>query len=79
MFVSPDNNCENTSLQIFLESIIILGLLLMATPLMALASSDDYGSNAGKGKSVPPAQTIQVTATVAQAVNWTVSILCNRL
>ncbi len=40
MFTARDNNCENTYLQVFIEVLFILGLLLMATPLVVLAGAN---------------------------------------
>jgi|GEM_PF-419336 len=68
--ISPrDNNCRDTSLQIFLEGIVILGILLMASPLVALADT-----NAGNDKGEQSTQGIQVTTTVAKAETWAVTI-----
>lgn len=63
MFRARDNNCEYTLTQVFLEGIFILGILLMAAPLVAFAEEK------------PPAvQGVQVTTTVAKTATWAVSI-----
>ena len=55
MPTTRDDNCEGTYLQAFIEISFVLGLLLMATPLMLLA-----GTN---GQQV---QAIQVTTAVTK-------------
>lgn len=68
MFSSNCNNDDGYDLkQMILESLIIIGLFLMASPLIAFA--DDAGKNA---KEAPHTQ---VTTTSAKAANWAVSIL----
>jgi len=39
MFKARDNDCESILPRIFLEAILIVGILLMASPLLALASN----------------------------------------
>lgn len=68
MFSSNYNNDDECKLkQILLEFIVVVGLLLMASPLLAFA--DDANKNA---KEAPHTQ---VTATVAKASDWAISIL----
>lgn len=67
MFSSNYNNDDECKLkQILLEFIVVVGLLLMASPLLAFA--DDANKNA---KEAPHTQ---VTATVAKASDWAISI-----
>lgn len=67
MFSSNYNNDDESKLkQILLEFIVVVGLLLMASPLLAFA--DEANKNA---KEAPHTQ---VTATVAKASDWAISI-----
>lgn len=67
MFSSNYGNDDECKLkQIILEFIVVVGLLLMASPLIAFA--DDDAKNAKE----PPHT--QVTTTVAKSANWAVSI-----
>jgi len=66
MFSHYSNENGHDLKQILLELIVVAGLLLMASPLVALADE------AGKDTKATPLT--QVTTTVAKAVNWAVSI-----
>jgi RND family efflux transporter MFP subunit len=61
-----DNDDECKFKQLFLEVIVVVGLLLMASPLLAFA--DDANKNA---KELPHTQ---VTTTVAKTSDWAISI-----
>ena len=61
-----DNDDECKFKQLFLEVIVVFGLLLMASPLLAFA--DDANKNA---KEIPHTQ---VTTTVAKTSDWAISI-----
>lgn len=67
MFSSSFNNDDGYDFkQAIIESLIILGLFLMASPLIAFA--DDADKNAKE------APRTQVTTTIAKSTNWAVSI-----
>ena len=67
MFLSNYSDDDECKLKpIILEFIVVVGLLLMASPLIAFA--DDTGKNT---KEAPHTQ---VTTTIAKANNWAVSI-----
>ncbi len=67
MLSSEFNNDDECKLkQILLEFIVVVGLLLMASPLLAFA--DDANKNAKESPHT------QVTITIARAANWAVSI-----
>ena len=61
-----DNDDECKFKQLFLEVIVVVGLLLMASPLLAFA--DDANKNAKESPHT------QVTATVAKVSDWAISI-----